>query len=581
MSLKKPLIPLSYLGAAALAAVVFIVYLPILGNGFVNWDDPVYVTENLIIRSFDLTLLKAAFTTVLSSNWHPLTVISHALDYALFGLNPLGHHLTSLIIHSLNGALVFILVTSLTGTLREGEEDKRRAVTAALVTALIFALHPLRVESVAWVSERKDLLYSFFYLLSIITYLRYAASRKAAFYALSIALFTLSLLSKPMAVTLPVVLLILDYYPLKRFGSSTIIKTIAEKAPYFLLGLGAALGALFSQSTGGAISSFEMFSASKRVALHLFNALYAYAFYIIKTLWPVKLAPLYPYTANPEILSFKYLGAAFLIIAITIVTIYYRKRSRLYIALWAYFIISLLPVIGIVQIGAQAAADRYTYLPSLALALPLGLAAGGAFALERGKRVRVAAVSVTALILVILTLLSIKQSAIWKDSLTLWNHELALYPNTVAGPYNNRGYAYRALGKYEEAIKDFTRAIEIDPYYRGAYNNRAYSFQILGDYDRAVSDFTRALKLMPGDVWALNNRGAALGALGRLHEAISDFNAVIKINPRDAGAYINRATANAELGNYSSAIEDFKEAARLAPGDPRPKEGLAGVPVRH
>ncbi len=575
MSLKKPLIPLSYLGAAFVAAIAFIVYLPALGNGFVNWDDPVYVTENLMIRSFDFTLVKAAFTTVLSSNWHPLTIISHALDYALFGPNPAGHHLTSIIIHSLNAALVFILAMLLSSTLRPNEEDKRRAVAAAVVTALFFAIHPLRVESVAWVSERKDLLYSFFYLTSVITYIRYATSRKAYFYALSLTLFALSLLSKPMAVTLPVVLLILDYYPLKKRVFS--IKTLAEKTPYFILSFGASLGALLSQSSGGAISSFEVFSTSKRLVLHLFNALYGYAFYIVKTLWPVRLAPLYPYTANPEILSFKYIGAAVLVIAITIVTIYYRKRTRLYIALWAYFIISLLPVIGIVQIGAQAAADRYTYLPSLALALPLGLIAGWAFASKRGKGGRVAAATVTAVILVILALLSINQTAVWKDSLTLWNHELALYPNTVAGPYNNRGYAYRTLGKYDESIKDFTRALEIDPYYRGAYNNRAYSLQMLGDYDHAVSDFSRAIRLMPTDVWALNNRGAALGALGRFNEAVSDFDAVIKINPRDAGAYINRATANAELGNYLGAIADFKEAARLAPGDPRPKEGLKWV----
>jgi hypothetical protein len=292
--------------ALIVASVTFVVYLPALNNEFVNWDDPTYVYENYQIRSIDFGFLKWIFTAVVSGNWHPLTMFTHALDYSFWGLDPRGHHLTSIIFHTFNTLLVFILVVQLLGCGRAGKTGipngftgpDKKALIAGIVTALVFGIHPVHVESVAWISERKDVLSVFFFLLSVLAYLKYTSSRnskRSISYGACLLLFTMALMSKPMAVTLPVVLLILDYYPLGRMSLEGGLKgakwSLLEKVPFFVLSLLSSLITIWAQHTGGALTTLEAYPLKVRILV----ALRAYAFYIYKMVLPIDLAPFYPY----------------------------------------------------------------------------------------------------------------------------------------------------------------------------------------------------------------------------------------------------------------------------------------------
>ncbi|MEE8574733.1 MAG: hypothetical protein V3T30_04900, partial [Thermodesulfobacteriota bacterium] len=368
------------------AVVTFIVYLPTLQNGFVNWDDQGYVYNNPNIRILDIDFFRWALSTPVLGNWHPLTMLSHAVDYALFGLNPRGHHLTSIVLHSVNTILVFFLTFTLvnnkkSGNAVMGNESLLTARITALVTALLFGLHPLHVESVAWVSERKDLLYAFFYLLTLLTYLTYArgsAKNRVIPYASALILFTLSLLSKPMAVTLPVVLLLIDYYPLGRFrvhgptGLKAYRRIFLEKIPFFLLSLIFTAITIETQKSAGALE-MEIAPFLERLLI----SLRGYGFYIYKSFIPVNLAQVYPYPDTIGLFKLEYLASIILIAIITLLSIKYVRKpneNKLFITLWAYFLVTLLPVIGLVQAGQQSAADRYTYLPGLAIFILIGLA---------------------------------------------------------------------------------------------------------------------------------------------------------------------------------------------------------------
>jgi hypothetical protein len=383
--------------ALVVAFITFMVYFPTFNNDFVNWDDNVYVYENQGIRSIDFWFLKWSFTAVVSSNWHPLTMFSHALDYALWGLDPWGHHLTSIIFHTFNTLLVFILVVRLSEYRRAGETGissdfagpGKKALIAGIVTALLFGIHPVHVESVAWVSERKDVLSAFFFLLSVLAYLKYTSSRdskRSIFYGACLILFIMALMSKPMAVTLPVVLLILDCYPLGRLTLGGGLRgarwLVIEKVPFFVLSLLSSLITLWAQHTSGAITTLGVTPLTTRILV----AMRAYVFYIYKMVLPTDLAPFYPYPRTVEFFAVEYSVSFILLIVITSLCLWSSKRNGLFLAVWFYYLVTLIPVIGIVRVGLQAAADRYTYLPSLGPFLLAGLGAGAAFGISSKKR---------------------------------------------------------------------------------------------------------------------------------------------------------------------------------------------------
>jgi tetratricopeptide (TPR) repeat protein len=555
------------IGAALAALVAFLVYLPSLNNGFVNWDDPYYVYRNANIRSFDLVW---AFTAEVSSNWHPLTLLSHTLDYALFGLDPRGHHLTNNILHTLNTFLVAILFYRLikAGLKNTSGDNTYFALSASIIGALFFALHPLRVESVAWISERKDLLYAFFYILSVLSYLAYAvrvkfnAPGKGVFFVISLVSFILSLLAKPMAVSLPLVLIIIDSYPLGRATFKEMIgekkNILIEKIPFILLAIFSGVMTLLAQGSSGAMSTLE----SAPLITRLLVACRAYIFYIYKTILPIKLAPIYPYPESSSSIIGVGVLALIILIILSALCFCYLKNKKLFASLWLYYIVTLVPVIGIIQVGRQSAADRYTYLPGLALIMLASLFLARLIS-GANKNIKWAAIIITIILSVLMSVKTVSQAKIWKDSVTLWSYEIGLY-NDYAPPvaFRNRGLALHVRREYKSALKDFDMVIKLDPTNLGAFGNRALTLQSMGRNIAALKDYDKAISIDPNDKTAINNRGTTLGSLGRIEEAKKSFERALEIDPDFTSAYNNLGKLYKMTGDLDRSIYYYKEAAR-------------------
>ena len=549
--------------AVLTALITFAVYLPALKNGFVGWDDPNLVYDNVHIRSIDLNFLKWAFTNTALVSWYPLTVFSFALDYAVWGLDPWGFHLTNNILHALNTAMVFILCVQLVKTGRPHRE-MRKALITAVVAALLFGLHPLRVESVAWVAERKDVLYSLFFLLSIIVYLRYVSSPglgRRLLYASSLCLFAMSLMSKPMAVTLPVVLLLLDYYPLKRLSFKWVV---VEKLPFLFFSLLVSVITAFAHRPDGSLGSLE----GQTVLWRLFLPVRNYIFYLYKSVLPVGLTPYYPYPEKASPFAMEYAFALIIFAAITLLCVWTFRRRRVFSAAWLYYLVTLLPVIGLVGFSNFATADRYTYLPSLGPSILAGLGAAYLMGTD-GRRRMVTTACITAVILATLAAMTIRQSAIWKDSITLWSHEIRHYKGSPGTDllnitaYYNRAKAYDELGELGRAIDDYTMVVTLSPGYVGAYLNRGVAYGRGGDYERAAADFSSVLRIDPLNADAYYNRGLAHKSLNRNAEAIEDLRAAVRINPEYGPAYYTLSIVYSRIGEKEAAIAARRRAAEL------------------
>jgi tetratricopeptide (TPR) repeat protein len=545
---KKP-----YVTALAITILTIFVYLPVLQNDFVNWDDDRYVYENPDIQSFGPESVRWMFTAFHASNWHPLTWFSHAIDHSLWGLNPLGHHLTSIVLHGLNTFLVVILITRLVSfgrndmavqirnskpACRQARFEIRDSLLAGAVTGLLFGLHPLHVESVAWISERKDVLCAFFTLLSMMAYLRYSFSEKKTLpYCLCLFFFILALMSKPMAVTLPVIFILFDIYPLQRLKRGSFLSVFFEKLPFFAFSVASSVVTIMAQQTGGAIQSLETHPLGER----LFVGIRAIIFYLVKMVWPDGLAPLYPYPLGLSFMSFDLLGSLVLVFGITVFCVALWRRQKAWSALWAYYLVSLFPVLGIIQVGGQAAADRYTYLPSLGPFLLAGL--GCAYIL--GKTVqKSSALSKKALFFIPFFLLFFflssgtrNQITIWKDSLTLWNTELTLYPD-FSMAYKGRGKTYSEMGNYRKALTDYNRALELNPSFVDARVNRGNVYLLLGLYQKAIKDYDISLTINPRFSLAYYNRGLAYEITGAIGKAVRDFQAAARLGHRTSQKHL-------------------------------------------
>ncbi|MEE9542637.1 MAG: tetratricopeptide repeat protein [Thermodesulfobacteriota bacterium] len=572
-------------------AVVFIVYLGALKNGFVNWDDNSLVYSNPNIRSIDLAFIKWAFTDVVIASWYPLTLISFAIDYAVWGLDPKGYHLTNNIFHAVNTALVFLLVSRLfIYSVRESDQARHGAIAAALVTALLFGLHPLRVESVAWVSERKDVLYAFFFLLSLIAYFAYRysgpeeGSKRRVFYLLSLVLFASSLMSKAMAVSLPLVLVIVDLYILK--ARSIAIKPVAvirDKIPFFVLSIIFALFTISTHGESGTLVSLDVHSPLVR----LFLTLRGYVFYMIKTVIPSGLAPFYPLPSSIHIFSFEYVGSFILFLVITALSIYLIRKRAWLAAAWAFYIVTLLPVTGLFQIGAHSGADRYTYLPALGLFILPGLIAGAIFMRPGIKNIKALVIIVAAVILAVSVGLTHKQIKIWKDSVTLWQYEVSLYPDSVPVAYINLGRAYDDLGLRGEALSAYKQAIDIDPDNTVAHNNLGALYRGSGKPDLAIEHFKAALTGAVKHEYIeriLENLGDALLDSGRGAEAAKRYEELLKRMSeaplsarsalREANIYNKLGVAYASSADMDKAGKSFSKALELNPAHKGAKENL-------
>jgi tetratricopeptide (TPR) repeat protein len=561
-----------------LIAATAAVYGQVIRFDFVSWDDPIYVTENVHVRR-GLTTdgLVWAFTTAHGGNWHPLTGLSHMLDCQLYGVNPVGHHLTNIVLHILNALLLFGVLRVMT-----------RAVFPSAFVAALFALHPLHVESVAWVSERKDVLSTLLGLLSMWAYVAYARRAGLGRYLLTALFLALGLMAKPMLVTLPLVFLLLDYWPLDRLrvgpevGADDREATESSTAPrlaYPRRSIGHLLLEKIPLAALSAISSAVTFTVQRSqgsmqpadvvpIQLRVANALVSYVWYIGKTIWPSSLSVLYPHpnlAGGTPWAAWQVAGAAVLLLVISVLMIRVTRR-RYAIVGWLWYLGTLVPVIGLVQVGYQAAADRYTYVPLIGLFI---IAAwGGADLVASWQRrhplVRPAMALAAAVVVAAAMACTWSQARYWRDAVTLYEHALEVAPRHPL-MHNNLGFVLRSQGKLDRAIRHYRQALEVDPNFALAHNNLGNALHSQGKLDEAIRHYRRALQADPDLALAHNNMGYALQSRGKLDEAIRHYRRALQADPDLALAHNNLGFALRSQGMLDEAIRHYRRALQADP----------------
>src|SRR5213594_3701021 len=555
----------SWLVPALIAVVTFATFLPALHNQFVNWDDDKNFLENPHYRGLGWTQLSWMWTTHLG-HYIPLTWMTFGLDYLLWGMNPLGYHLTNLLLHAAN-AVVFFFITRrlLTRALPSPSERGHALTVSAAFAALVFAIHPLRVESVAWATERRDVLSGLFYLSAVLAYLRACdrEERGRGWYWGAVALFAGALLSKSMAVNLPVVLMILDVYPLRRLGGSIgwrskpARRIYVEKIPFVLLAAVASAIAVMAQFSIHAALPLAQLSVPGRLAV----SAYGLSFYLWKMILPVNLSPIYelPRTVSPWAMPF--ILSFGLAVAITAIVLTLRRRMLGLPAAWLAYLVVLLPVLGIFQSGPQIAADRYTYLAGLGWAI-----LAGAGLLSSWSRLPFLLIGLVVFIPVGLGTLTWNQVHVWHDSKTLWAHALAIDPNSSVAQ-NDFGGALGQQGKLADAIHHYQRALQITPGDADAQTNWGGALAQQGKLAEAAEHYQQALRIKPDHAAAHNNWGAALTRQGNLAEAIEHYRQAVNIKPDYADAHYNLGGALAQQGKLADAIHHYQRALQITPDD--------------
>jgi len=534
-------------------------------NGFILFDDNQYVTENAhVSKGLTGDTIAWAFTTTDQGNWHPLTWLSHMLDVQLFGMNAGRHHLTSLLLHVLNVLLLFLLLFRMTGALW------RSAIVAAL-----FALHPLHVESVAWIAERKDVLSTLFWLLTTGAWLAYVKSSKAVPYALMLAFFALGLMAKPMLVTLPFTLLLFDYWPMQRIAlplrehSGEIKKILWEKAPLFVMAAASCVITVIAQRRWGAVQTLDQLPFAWRVE----NALRACVAYLGKAVWPSSLTVFYPhprtglFTASAAV-------AVLLLACATTLMVRLRRRAPHLLFGWLWYLGTLVPVIGLVQVGNQGMADRYTYIPLIGIfiAVVWGIAQGT----KENRALRHAAAAAAVPALAALFAATCVQTGYWLDDGTLFRHALAVNPDNVVAHVTLGLDLYNA-GRTEEAIVHYAEALRIDPRHPEANNNMGLALARTGRLDQAIERFNEALRVKPDSARTLDNLGLALGKSNRLPEAVACFQRAARLWPDSAAIRFHLGIALAGAHRLPEAVEQFREALKINPGFEQARAALEGV----
>ena len=564
----------SLLVCLGLVAVTWAVFGQTLAHDFVNFDDHIYVYENpLVVKGLSTEGIVGAFTHTHALNWHPLTTLSHMLDCQLYGLNAGGHHLTNVILHTISVLLLFLVISQMTGGLW------RSAFVAAL-----FAIHPLHVESVAWVAERKDVLSGVFFMLTLAAYSHYARAPSRSRYLLVALLFACGLMSKPMLVTLPFVLLLLDYWPLDKFKDensevgSRLRRLVMEKIPFLALSTCSCLVTLFTQRQGPHAMDQLPF------LWRLNNAFVSYLTYIWQMLWPVRLAVFYPHPNNRLPLVEVTVAIAFLI-GVSLLVIRLRQSKPYLVTGWFWYLGMLVPVIGLIQVGEQAHADRYTYLPQIGLYIVIVWSIGDLL-LESTSRVRRAIVGVAAAIIIVsLSARAFSQTSYWKNSETLWNHTLSVTSdNDVA--HNNLGFLFLRSGELDKAISEFQTALDIRSrstqthYSLGAaliQNNMGNAFARKQLWNEAIGHLQEAARLRPDYADAYFNLGSVLFQQGRIDQAIARWQKALAIRPTDAEAHRNVASALRKQGNVKGAIAEYEQALNITPEDSVALNNLAWI----
>jgi len=568
-----------------LVFVTLLVFVQVREFDFIVWDDPLYVTANPHIQAgLNGESLHWAFTTHHGALWHPLTWISHMIDYRLYGLSPAGHHLTNLFWHLLNGLLLFLLLHRLTGEIWPG-----------FLAALLFAVHPLRAESVAWVTERKDVMSTCFWLLTTGFYVRYVRSPGLMNQVLVAVGLGLGLMVKPMLVTLPFALLLLDFWPLGRARTLRAwLPLLREKIPLFVIVLLAVVTAIWAQHAATALNPLDI----KPLSLRIGNAVVSYAAYLYKCLWPAGLSPIYPYADSFPVWK---LGAAAIVLAgVTWFAWRFRNRFPYVLTGWLWFVGTLVPVIGIVQAGAVAMADRFTYIPSIGLVIMASW--GVKDFLSAHPSFRTGVVCACAAVVAALSVSGHAQVGYWRDSVSLFQRALNVqeknplahgclgatwiqkgelkqaekhltralelnphYPEAL----NDLGTILTETGRHQEAIESLSRAIRLNPNYVEAHNNLALTFTRVNRFPEAVEHYRTALSLHPGSADTLNNMGIALAQTGRAEEAKRHFLRALAVQPGYDRAYDNLGRLHFQQQDYAQSKAYFETALSYHPNNPR------------
>lgn len=533
-----------YFTALLAAIVTFIVFLPALKNNFVNWDDTAYVLHNTHIKSIDINLFRWAFFDFYDNTWFPLTWISLAIDYAFWGLDPWGYHLTNIVLHAFNTLWVSLIAVQLVKayrkrmTVTDSAFPNSMVIICCVVAGLFFGLHPLRVESVAWISERKDMLNTFFGLPALLLYIGFAERRAEGSnnplaclvdkrYLTALLLFILSLLSKPMTVTLPVIFLIIDWFPLGRFDGWKGLKIIfAEKIPFLLGSLAVGIITMISQQP--AMIAFDKIPMGARFILVCKSIIV----YFRMMIWPSGLMPSYPHPATEISLSkIEYLLPSVVVVLITIACLLMVKRQKIWLAVWLYYLVTLFPVSMIVQVGSQAMADRYTYLPGIGPTIIVSIGIGLFFSKLRtsgklGKSVGYGLITGIIAISTVYSVITVRQISVWRNTGTLWSRVIDLKPDGLT--YFTRGKYYELIGEYENALKDMTESLgfaERKGYSKiyEVYFARADIYFKTGNYQNALEDYDQAIKLNPAPAAEYYyQRGMALQMLEKTEQARDD-----------------------------------------------------------
>jgi len=557
----SPLGGLALLVGAGLVLLTLAAYGRVGALGFVSLDDPQYVSANpVVLRGLTLEGVRYAFTTTDLGNWHPLTWLSHMLVVELAGAEPWAHHVANLVLHLGCVALLFWFAWRTTG-----------ALWAAALAAGVFGVHPLHVESVAWVAERKDVLSTLFWLLAMLAHVRWAETGRRRWYGATVVALALGLMSKPMLVTLPLALLLLDAWPLRRWrgtareGGLGAGRLVLEKLPLLALALVAGAVTLWAQSAAGAMQALETPSLAVRLA----NAVRSTGIYLLQTLWPTQTAVFHPYPA--EIPGLQVALAAGTIAGLTALAFALRRRAPWWALGWLWFLLTLLPVLGIVQVGAQAHADRYVYVPHI------GLFLGVAFGLERltaGLRRARAVRFFLALGLLAGGLEATRlQVAVWRDDRSLFEHAIEVTGGSYLA-YDYLGRALQAEGRLDEAMAQYRASIRLRPRFASAHVNLGNALEASGDAAGALESYREATELAPGLAEAWVNLGGALGRAARHEEAATALERALELAPSDPAAHMNAALNDLLRGHGAGATEHFREAVRLQPELAREDQAL-------
>lgn len=533
--------------SAGLAVATWAVFGQTLHYDFVNYDDPSYVYQNTRIASgFNVANIAWAFSHVHSENWHPLTTITHMLDCQLHGLNAGWHHFTNVLLHVIAAVLLFVALQQMTGALWR----------SAFVSA-VFAVHPLHVESVAWIAERKDVLSGLFFMLTLLAYLRYTRAPSICRYLTVALVLVLGLMSKPMLVTLPFVLLLLDFWPLSRFEARKsnirrqLLRLVSEKIPLIMLSAVSSMVTFLAQR--GAIGWTEQLPMSERVS----NAMVAYVVYIRQMFWPASLAVFYPHPEN-RLPGWEISLALFILVGITLAAFLLRKTAPYLVTGWLWYLGMLVPVIGLVQVGWQGHADRYTYLPQIGLYIAVTWAVSDLTRLWRFQRIILGAAAV--LILIGLSWCAWLQTSYWRDSESLFTHALAVTRNNDVA-LNNLGIIFLDKGQLDEAISKLQAAVDLRPENAPAHDNLAKALLKKGQVADAMIHYRKFLELEPANVEARNTLGTALIQQGHVREAVEQWQEALATQPENGNAASNLAWVFATSPEDS--IRDGTRAAEL------------------